>query len=203
MFNRVLLKEVYFLCPGGICDLTLLTEEEKKLKEEGCTILTGKVAAANVVNGNNRIYPKKILEREIVKYQKLIDERRSLGSLDHEDTAVINLKEVSHLIKRLWWNGDDVYGVIQLLPTPNGNVAAALAKSNIPLGISTRALGSLKNTPQGDIVEEDLELIAMDLVSNSSAPGAYLSLRENKYFDNQNNVKRNKILKCFDDIFKI
>ena len=118
---------------------------EAKLKEEsnGTLLVKGVLQRSGVPNQNNRRYPKEILERECNKYQQLIKERRALGELDHPDSPVINLKNVSHNIREIWWEGDDVCGVVEILSTPSGNILKELLKNNIRLGISSRGLGSV------------------------------------------------------------
>jgi hypothetical protein len=121
------------------------------------------------------VYRKETLQREIKNYQKAIDERRSLGELDHPDDSVINLKNTSHLVTRVWWQGDDVMGKIEVLDTPSGKILKDLVKANVKLGISSRGLGSVKQEKGKTIVEDDFQLICFDIVSEPSTPGAYLS----------------------------
>ena len=112
--------------------------------ESGNLLVEGRLQAAETKNGNGRSYPKKILEREIENYKKgPIAENRALGELDHPDSSVINLKNVSHNIKDVWWDGDDVMGKIEILPTPSGNILTQLFKNGITVGVSSRGMGSL------------------------------------------------------------
>lgn len=90
------------------------------------------------------------------------------------DEPVVNLKNVSHLFTDIWTEGDVVYGKIEILPTPMGNIARALIESGVKIGISSRALGSLRNRGDANIVEDDLHLVCWDLVSEPSTPGAYM-----------------------------
>ena len=102
------------------------------------------------------------------------------------DSPVISLKNASHIIEDLWWAGSDnkeVYGKIRLLDTPNGNIAKSIVLSGIPLGISSRAVGSVKKVNDVDVVDEDLQLICFDIVSNPSTSNAYLNLQEIKNFN--------------------
>jgi hypothetical protein len=101
-------------------------------------------------------------------------ERRALGELDHADDPVVNLKNVSHLITDIWADNEVVYGKIEILPTPMGNIARNLIESNVKIGISSRALGSVRSRGDADIVQDDLHLICWDLVSEPSTPNAYL-----------------------------
>ena len=110
--SKQLLQEYFELCPEGRCPLHVLTESEKRNVMEGAVYLVGVVQKAGTKNGNGRVYRKETLKREIENYQKSISERRSLGELDHPDDSVINLKNTSHLVTKVWWQGDDVMGKI-------------------------------------------------------------------------------------------
>ena len=140
----------------------------------GRTLVKGVLQRAGAENQNGRVYPKGILEREVNKYQQLIKERRALGELDHPDSPVINLKNVSHNIREIGWDGDDVVGIVEILSTPSGNILRELLKNNIRLGISSRGVGSLKSERGQNIVQDDFELVCFDLVSSPSTPGAYV-----------------------------
>lgn len=131
---------------------------------------------ANVKNQNGRIYPLEILMRESKKFQTLIDERRALGETDHPESPVVNLKNVSHHVTKMWWNGTDLMGDIEVLSTPCGNILKELLKNDIRLGISSRGLGSVKELEEGAVeVAEDFNLICFDVVSNPSTKGAFLT----------------------------
>ena len=171
---KQLLQEYFELCPEGRCPLHILTESEKKSIMEGAVYLVGVCQRAGSKNGNGRMYEKKILAREVEKYQTAIGERRSLGELDHPDDSVINLKNASHLITKMWWQGDDVMGKIEVLDTPSGNILKALVKSGVKLGISSRGLGSTEEKNGCTHVKDDFELICLDIVSTPSTDGAWL-----------------------------
>ena len=98
-------------------------------------LVEGILATAEVKNGNGRYYSKDLWEREINKYRDSVKQNRALGELDHPDSSIINLKNVSHNIKKIWWDGDHVMGMIEILPTPSGNILAALFQNNIPVGV--------------------------------------------------------------------
>ena len=173
--SKLLLQEYFELCPEGRCPIHVLTESEKKRVMDGAVYLVGIVQKAGTKNGNGRVYRKETLQLEIKNYQKSIDERRSLGELDHPDDSVINLKNTSHLVTRLWWQEESVMGKIEVLDTPSGKILKDLVKANIKLGISSRGLGSVKQEKGKTIVEDDFQLICFDIVSEPSTPGAYLS----------------------------
>jgi hypothetical protein len=151
---------------------------EGKVNEDssGRTMVKGILQRASAENQNGRVYPKEILQREIKKYETLIKERRALGELDHPDSSVINLKNVSHNIKEVHWEGNDVIGTVEILPTPSGNILKELLRAGILLGISSRGMGSTQ--PMKDnklLVGEDFELIGWDFVSNPSTHGAFMT----------------------------
>jgi|TARA_R110000824_G_scaffold29843_3_gene98855 hypothetical protein len=153
----------------------LLTEEEREGNKGGLhLILAGKIQAAGKKNGNGRIYPKPILEREMKNYTKLVKEGRAIGELDHPDSSVVELKNASHLITEVWWDGDDVMGKMKILDTPAGKIAKDLVKGGVQLGISSRGLGSTRQEKGITMVEDDFQLLCFDLVSEPSTTGAYL-----------------------------
>ena len=140
-----------------------------------------------------------VLQREVENYHKLVKERRALGELDHPDDSVINLKNASHLVTDIWWDGDDVMGKVQVLDTPSGKVLKELAKAGVTLGISSRGLGSVKEERGDTIVEDDFQLICFDFVSEPSTTGAFM-MKENK----QPNIftKADKINRLLNDILR-
>ena len=151
---------------------------EGKVNEDssGRTLVKGILQRSGAENQNGRVYPREVLEREIKKYQTLVKERRALGELDHPDSSVINLKNVSHNIREVHWEGNDVIGTVEILPTPSGNILKELLRAGILLGISSRGMGSTQ--PMKDnklLVGEDFELIGWDFVSNPSTHGAFMT----------------------------
>jgi hypothetical protein len=173
--SKVLLQEYFELCPEGMCPLHVLSESEKRNIMEGAVYLVGVCQKAGTKNGNGRVYRKETLQREVENYQKTISERRSLGELDHPDDSVINLKNASHLVTKMWWEGDNVMGKIEVLDTPSGGILKALVKSGIKLGISSRGLGSVNDERGISMVDDDFQLICFDMVSEPSTPGAYMT----------------------------
>jgi len=154
---------------------------EGKGAKAGLTTLVGKLQEAEQKNGNGRVYPREVLEREVKKYAEgPIKTRTALGELDHPEASVVNLSNTSHVITEVWWEGNDLMGKLQLLPTPAGNIAKALVTSGIPLGISSRGMGSVKQLGETVEVQDDFELLCWDLVSVPSTPMAYMSLAESK-----------------------
>ncbi len=143
----------------------------------GNPLVEGILATAEVKNGNGRYYPREIWDREIDKYQAIVKENRATGELDHPDSTIINLKNVSHIIRDIWWNGDKVMGKIEILPTVSGNILKALIDNNVMVGVSSRGMGSLKQMAEGTLeVQDDFELLCWDFVSTPSNPGSYMNL---------------------------
>ena len=140
-------------------------------------IVQGVLQRAGAKNQNGRVYPKNILDREAKKYQKeYINQNRALGELDHPESSVVNLNNVSHNVLKMWWENDDLMGAVQILETPAGKILKSLFDAGITLGISSRGLGSVKELYKESAVEvqEDFELICFDFVSNPSTHGAFL-----------------------------
>jgi hypothetical protein len=140
-------------------------------------VVQGVIQRADAKNQNGRIYPKNILEREVEKYiDGPVAENRALGELDHPESMVINLKNVSHNIKQLWWDGDDLMGKVEVLPTPSGNILKELFLNKITVGISSRGMGSVQPLGEGTVeVQDDFELLCWDFVSTPSTQGAFMT----------------------------
>lgn len=152
---------------------------ESMEQNNGKLIVQGVLQRANARNHNGRVYPKNILEREMNRYaQNEIAQRRALGELDHADTPIVNLRNVSHNILECRWEGDDLVGKIEILGTPSGNILKELFRAGISVGISSRALGSVKPLQESEDddtmeVQGDLEIMCYDFVSSPSTHGAF------------------------------
>ena len=141
----------------------------------------GKLQEAEQKNGNGRVYPMEILKKQVEIYIKgPIASNTAMGELDHPEAAIVNLNNVSHNIKRIWWEGNDLMGELELLNTPSGKIAQEIVSAGIPLGISSRGMGSVKQIGESVEVQEDFELVCWDLVSLPSTPDAYMRLSEGK-----------------------
>ncbi|OUW11946.1 MAG: hypothetical protein CBD26_00250 [Candidatus Pelagibacter sp. TMED166] len=143
----------------------------------GKLIVKGVLQRAESKNQNGRIYPRDILVREAKKYtEEFIEQRRAMGELDHPESSVVNLQNVSHNVKEMHFEGDNLMGTVEVLGTPAGNILKELFKSGIKLGISSRGMGSVESVNEGEAqeVQPDFELIAFDFVSNPSTHGAFL-----------------------------
>ena len=164
-------------------------------KENGNLMVEGILATAEVKNGNGRYYSKALWNREMDKYKELVEQRRSMGELDHPESTVINLKNVSHLITDYFWDGDNVMGKIEILPTPSGNILKELIRNGITVGVSSRGMGSLEQNGSVMEVQDDFELLCWDFVSTPSNPGSYMhTLNEGKNTVTYNYSKVNKIV---------
>tara|TARA_Y100000114_G_C11721228_1_gene308586 strand:- start:400 stop:1002 length:603 start_codon:yes stop_codon:yes gene_type:complete len=168
-----LIREYYQLCEGGVCQ-DLLTESDKKFIAEGGMMLSGLMQCAETKNGNNRVYPKAILEREVENYARLVNQNRALGELDHPDSSVINLANASHMVTKIWMEGNECKGTIRVLETPAGGILRSLVESGCQLGISSRGMGSVRESNGVTLVEDDFQLICFDMVSDPSTPGAFM-----------------------------
>ena len=176
-------------------------------KNDGKLIVNGVLQRAEAKNQNGRVYPKETLMREAKKYSdSFIAEKRALGELDHPDSSVVNLNNVSHNVLGMKWNGDDLVGTVEVLGTPSGNILKELFKSGIRLGISSRGMGSVKEvfSEGGETLEvqPDFELIAFDFVSNPSTHGAFLSPVNESVANKAKQNQYNNIDRLITDIIK-
>ena len=164
-------------------------------RENGNLMVEGILATAEVKNGNGRYYKKELWDREMEKYDQLVKERRSMGELDHPESTVINLKNVSHLVTDYGWDGDQLMGKIEILPTPSGNILKELIKNGVTVGVSSRGMGSLEQNGGVMEVQDDFELLCWDFVSTPSNPGSFMSvLQEGKQTITYDYSKVNKVL---------
>jgi hypothetical protein len=157
------------------------TQINEAMKENnGKLVVKGVLQRAEAKNQNGRVYPRDILVRESKKYdENFVKQNRALGELDHPDSSVVNLQNVSHNVKEMHFEGDNLVGTVEILTTPSGNILKELFKNGIKLGISSRGLGSVEMVQEADgdtvsKVGDDFELIAFDFVSNPSTHGAFL-----------------------------
>ena len=188
-----LLREYYELCDGGVCQ-DYLTESEKERVANGTTILSGVMQMSERQNGNGRVYPHAILEREVKRYKEAVDGRRALGELDHPESGVVNLQNCSHLVTDIWMEGNKCMGKIEVLQTPAGKILESLIHARVPCGISSRGMGSVTERNGVTMVEDDFQLICFDMVADPSTPGAYM-MKEGKELEiNNEKVKINNLI---------
>ena len=197
--SKALLREYYALCEGGVCQ-DLLTEDEKKFVKEGGMILSGKLQEGDRQNGNGRVYPTGVLSREIGNYKELVKNMRALGELDHPESSIINLNNVSHIVLDIWMDGKTVMGKLKVLDTPSGKILRSLIEGGAQLGISSRGLGSVEQKAGQTMVQDDFQLICFDIVSDPSTPGAYMRVTENKNPELQEAQRKEKINKLLNEI---
>jgi hypothetical protein len=153
-------------------------------------------------NRNGRVYPERILKREADNYKKMIEKGVSLSELNHPESSLIDLDRVSHIITKVWWEGNVLMGILKLLTSPGfhergivstkGDMAANYLRQGVTLGISSRGVGSLKKVGEQNEVQDDFELICFDLVSSPSTPGAYLFLDPNDRMKFDENIEEEK-----------
>lgn len=178
---------------------------EARLSPTKNLVVEGIVQRADAKNENGRVYPKSVLQREVEKYiAGPIAQNRALGELDHPESSVISLKNVCHNIKKLWWEGDDLFGRIEVLNTPSGNILKDLLLNNITVGISSRGMGSVNPLGENTVeVQPDFDLVCWDFVSTPSTHGAYMKpvgLNESVQYTQQNPNKYDKIHSLVTDI---
>ena len=129
-------------------------------------------------NRNGRVYRRSVMEREVGRYtDSYINKGRALGELGHPDGPSINLDRVSHKIVGLRQEGNNFIGKAQILSTPMGKIAESLLKEGVTLGVSSRGVGSLKQTKEGysEVGEDFMLATAADIVADPSAPDAFVN----------------------------
>lgn len=167
--TRQLLREYY------ACDYKPELIKENRDKNGGKLFISGIIQKAEVLNQNKRVYPRQVLAREIENYMKAVRENRATGELDHPESSTVSLDKVSHIIREMWWEGNNVMGRVEVLPTPKGKILETLLESGVTIGISSRGVGSTSQKSEGvDVVQPDYTLVCFDIVSEPSTPGAYL-----------------------------
>jgi len=164
---------------------SLLTESKTK---PGVYEVEGILQRAVAKNQNGRTYSKEILLRESQRYiEEFVKVGNAFGELDHPESPIVSLKNASHIVKELWWEGDALMGRIELLNTPSGNIVKEICKAGHTIGISSRGTGSVQQTNEGTLeVQTDFELVCWDFVSNPSTQGAFMNpvaLNEGKTTD--------------------
>jgi hypothetical protein len=149
---------------------------KESVEKQGVFEVEGILQRAGAKNQNGRIYTKEVLERECQKYiTEFVKIGNAFGELDHPESAVVSLKNASHVIKELWWEGDELVGKLELLNTPAGNIVKEIIKGGHTIGISSRGTGSVKQTNEGTLmVQDDFSLVCWDFVSNPSTQNAFM-----------------------------
>lgn len=161
--------------------ITELTEDIKYIKEnvgngEKTYFIEGVFMQSGVKNRNGRIYPQGTLLKECKRYiNEYVDKGRALGELNHPTGPTVNLDRVSHIVKELHEDGQNIYGKAKVLDTPMGKIVKNLIDEGAQLGVSTRGMGSLKAKNGYQEVQEDFMLAAIDIVADPSAPNAFVN----------------------------
>jgi len=186
-------------------EYTSETIKESREKNGGKILMKGVLQKADTLNQNGRIYPRSILDREVRNYQKFIQENRALGECDHPDSSVVELKNVSHIVREAYMDDDMCHGTVELLDTPCGKILQSLVEAGVTLGISSRGVGSTKKEGGYQMVQDDFQLICWDFVSEPSTPGAFM-MREGKEISreelNKHFTKSDRIDRLFNDILE-
>jgi hypothetical protein len=154
-----------------------ITEEINEATSEKNYFIEGIFMQAEQKNRNGRVYPKETLMKEVNRYnEEYVQKNRALGELNHPQGPTVNLDRVSHMIKELREQGNDVYGKAKIMDTPMGDIAKNLIKEGAKLGVSSRGMGSLKQNRSGvNEVQKDFMLAAVDIVADPSAPNAFVN----------------------------
>jgi hypothetical protein len=179
---------------------------ESKERNGGKIIMSGILQKADTLNQNGRIYPTAVLSREVRNYQKFIIENRALGELDHPDDSVVNLKNVSHIVREAVMENGVVKGKVEILNTPSGKILQSLIESGIKLGISSRGVGSTRREGDYQVVQDDFQLICWDFVSEPSTPGAFMLAEGKKVAESDLRKffnKSDRIDRIVNDIFSL
>jgi len=168
--KKTLLREWYAL------ECTADAINESRNKNGGKILLPAILQKSGTKNQNGRIYPNEILQREVLNYEKVVRENRALGELDHPETSTVALDKTSHIVREIFWEGDVVRGMVEVLNTPKGKILESLLESGVRIGMSSRGVGSTESTNEGtDVVQDDYQLICFDAVSEPSTPGAFMN----------------------------
>ena len=183
-------------------DYTVDMIKESREQNGGKIVMKGILQKSDTLNQNGRIYPKVILEREVRNYQKFIRENRALGECDHPDSSVVELKNVSHIVREAWMEGDVCYGQVELLDTPCGKILQSLVESGVTLGISSRGVGSTRSDGEYDVVQDDFQLICFDFVSEPSTSGAFMMTEGKNINLDKEFTKADKITRPLNEILK-
>lgn len=179
--------------------------QESREENGGKILMKGVLQKADTLNQNGRVYPEVILDREVRNYQKFIRENRALGECDHPDSSVVELKNVSHIVREAYMDGNVCYGVVELLDTPAGKILQSLVESGVTLGISSRGVGSTKRDGDHQVVQDDFQLICWDFVSEPSTPGAFMMKEGREISDEELNKHFNftdRVDRIFNDILE-
>lgn len=167
--KQVLISEPYLL------SLTRQQINESSSNVSGKFVVKTILQKANTKNANQRVYSRDVLQREIDKYvEEFVKLKKAYGELDHSEKMVVELKNVCLNVMEIWWEGDTVWGNVEVLNTPSGKILQEILRSGLTVGISSRGTGSTTQIDEDtSVVDDDYSLLCWDAVSNPSTPGAY------------------------------
>ena len=202
MAAKYVLREYYALCDGGVCQDFLTESEKLDIRNNGAMYLTGVAQRADHLNGNGRVYPHKVLMREVSNYEKIVSENRATGELDHPEDTVINLKNVSHRVVKIWWENKDVMVKLKIGTGPAGQTLRAHVNDGVAIGLSSRGLGSVKDIGGKLLVEDDFQLICFDVVAEPSTKGAFIHMMESKNRRIESFTKSDRINRALNEILR-
>jgi len=156
-------------------EISFLTEMNEKTGQKEMFI-EGIFMQAETKNRNGRVYPFPVLSKEVERYNnEYVSKNRAFGELGHPDSPTINLDRVSHMITKLYPDGNNIMGKAKIMDTPNGKIVKSLLDGGASLGVSTRGVGSLKPANGYQLVQDDFKLAtAADIVADPSAPNAFV-----------------------------
>lgn len=155
-------------------EVQYITEKSEDGKKH--SYIVGRFMTTEEKNKNGRLYKKEAIENEVDRYiREVVKAKRALGELNHPQGPTINLDRVSHIITELSWNGNYVDGKAKITSTPMGDIARGLLESGCQLGVSTRGMGSLKESNGVMVVQPDFKLSTVDIVSDPSGPGCFVN----------------------------
>lgn len=156
-------------------EVRFITEMNEKTNQKEMFI-EGIFMQAETKNRNGRVYPFNVLNKEVDRYNsEYVSKNRAFGELGHPDSPTINLDRVSHMITKLYPDGNNIMGKAKIMDTPNGKIVKSLLDGGASLGVSTRGVGSLKPANGYQLVQDDFKLAtAADIVADPSAPNAFV-----------------------------
>lgn len=177
-------------CNGSVCELQL-NENNTTTTKGGLIKFRGKFQEAEAINKNKRLYPYKVLDENVKVLNEAINQRRLIGELDHPSDSIVHFANASHIVTKLWWEGNTLMGEGEILSTPSGRILQALLNDGVKIGISSRGVGQGSTNEDGTLViGEGYKLITFDAVADPSTYEAFQE-RVNKKVNNESAVERN------------
>ena len=191
MDNKILLVDC---CDNGGLQLDI----NESASGNRLVTFRGKMQEAGTINKNKRKYPFEVLDENVQKLQETIKHRGLIGELDHPTDSIVHFEKCSHIITKLWWEGNILMGEGQILNTPHGKILRALLDDGVRVGISSRGVGNGRVDENGILViGEGYKLITFDIVADPSTNAAFQekvvsSKKENNNYSTNNTNFSNK-----------